>query len=142
MSTTTNRPAALGNEMRVLWLVRITAILAVLSILWQGYSASAVIVAGDPALGPHEAGAVVAHVVTGLLALAAVGHWWLARKPLWPAVTAVVVFAVTFLEASLGHKRSLFIHVPLALLLVAGTAAVLVWAWTRTATRSAPPRTG
>lgn len=122
------------------WGLRATAVLAVLSILWQGYSASNVINAGDAALGPHEAGAIAAHIVTGLFAVAAVAHWWVTRVRLWPAVTAVVVFAVTFLEASLGHGRTLWAHVPLALLLIGGTTAVLVWAFSSGATTAAPAR--
>ena len=134
-----SRPATSPSTMAV-WGVRAAAVLAVLSILWQGYSASGVIVSGDPALGPHEIGAVVAHVVTGLLALVTAVHWWATRGPIWPTVVSVVVFAVTFVEASLGHKRSLWLHVPLALLLMFGVAAVACWAFSRSASRRVAQR--
>src|ERR1700733_14186677 len=101
-SATTPSSAVVGG-------VRVVAVLAVLSILWQGFSASNVIVSGDPALGPHEAGAVVAHVVTGLLALVVAVHWWTTRRAVWPTVVSVVVFVATFVEASLGHKRTLWV---------------------------------
>ena len=112
--------------------MRVTAVLAALSILWQGYSASTVIVDGGAALGPHEIGAVVAHVTTGLLALAAALHWWTTRGPMWPVAVSAVMFVATFVEASLGHERTLWVHVPLALLITMGTAAVLVRAFART----------
>src|ERR1700709_247423 len=73
-----------------IWLVRVCAVLAVLSILWQGFSASNVIIAGDAALGPHEAGAIVVHVLTGLLALASAAQWWATRPATWPTVLSVV----------------------------------------------------
>ena len=136
----TEQVSASTTAPTVVWGVRATAVLAVLSILWQGYSASGVIVAGDPALGPHEAGAVVAHIVTGLLAAAAVAHWWMSRSAVWPAAVAAVVFALTFVEASLGHKRTLWVHVPLALLLITGVAAVLVWAFLPSAPRAGSRR--
>jgi hypothetical protein len=114
----------------ILLAARAAAVLAVLSILWQGYSASRVIVAGGAALGPHEVGAVVAHVTTGLLALAVALHWWTTRGPVWPAAVAAAVFAATFVEASLGHEVTLWAHVPLAMLITIGTTAVFgrVWA--------------
>ncbi len=112
--------------------VRVAAVLAALSILWQGYSASNVIVDGGAALGPHEIGAIVAHVTTGLLALAAAVHWRATRGPVWPAAVSAVVFVATFAEASLGHERTLWVHVPLALLITMGTATVLVREFART----------
>ena len=120
--------------------VRVAAVLAVLSILWQGYSASSVINVGDPALGPHETGAVIAHVVTGLLAIATAVHWWTTRRAVWPVVASVVVFAATFVEASLGHKRSLWVHVPLAMLIMLGVGAVMFWAFSRSTSRAAVHR--
>ena len=66
--TTEQRTASISSAV---WAVRASAVLAMLSILWQGFSASYVIPAGGAALGPHEIGAVVAHVTTGLLAFIA-----------------------------------------------------------------------
>ena len=116
-------------------ILRITAVLAVLSILWQAYSASNVIVAGGAALGPHEIGAVVAHVTTGLLAFGAALHSWTTRGPVWPAALSAVVFVATFVEASLGHEVTLWAHVPLAMLITIGTTTVLVRSWASSARR-------
>lgn len=132
-STTTPPAVVVGG-------VRVAAVLAALSILWQGFSASSVIVSGDPALGPHETGAVVVHVATGLLAVAAAAHWWATRRAVWPAVVSVVIFAATFVEASLGHGRTLWVHVPLALLIMLGVGAVVLWAFSRSASQHAAHR--
>jgi hypothetical protein len=133
---TTEKHAAPGSRTSasiILPVLRTVAVLAVLSILWQGYSASNVIVTGDAALGPHEIGAVVAHVATGLLALCTALLWWTSRGPVWPTALSAVVFVATFVEASLGHGRTLWIHVPLALLITMGTVAVVYRAFAHSA---------
>lgn len=134
--TTSTTATDTRSNLATLWALRAAAVISVLSILYQGFSASGVIVAGDPALGPHETGAIVAHVVTGLMAAAAAVHWRATRGPVWPTLLAVIVFGVTFLEASLGHKGSLWVHVPLALLIILATGAVLFWSFWRP--RSSP----
>jgi hypothetical protein len=53
------------------------------------------------------------------------------RGPFWPAVLAVVLFAATFREALLGHKRTLWVHVLLAMVIVGATATILFWAFSR-----------
>jgi hypothetical protein len=46
---------------------------------------------------------------------------------------SAVVFVATFVEASYGHGRTLYIHVPLALVLTIGTVWVTAWSFTRSA---------
>jgi hypothetical protein len=135
---TSEKPAAPMTQTStsiILPVLRTVAVLAVLSILWQAYSASNVIVAGDAALGPHEIGAVVAHMTTGLLALCTALLWWTTRGPVWPTALSAGVFAATFVEASLGHRLTLWAHVPLAILITMGTAAVLHHAFAHSARR-------
>ena len=55
--------------------------------------------------------------------------WRTARGSLAPAVVAVVVFVASFVQAALGDDETMWAHVPGALLLMLGSAAVLVWAW-------------
>ncbi len=129
--TSSTTPTAARSSTITLWALRTMAVFAALSVLYQAFSASAVIVAGDAALDAHETGAVVLHVFTGLLAVAAAAQWRATRGPVWPAVLAVVLFAATFLEASLGHKRTLWAHVPLAMLIVGATTTILVWVFWR-----------
>ncbi|HEY0813685.1 MAG TPA: hypothetical protein VGE11_10435 [Pseudonocardia sp.] len=122
--------------------LRATAALAVLAILWQGATAGGILMRTSTSLGLHEAGAVAVHVLTGLTAVAAFLLWRAARGPLWPTVLAAVVFALSFVQASLGHDATLWAHVPGALLLMLGSAAVFVWALlTRSLSPSSHPRT-
>ena len=51
------------------------------------------------------------------------------RGPLWPAVLGAVVFVASFAQAALGDDETMWAHVPGALLLMLGSAVVLVWAW-------------
>jgi hypothetical protein len=110
--------------------LRATSVLAVLVVLWQGATAGGVLMHGRTSFELHETGAVVLHVVTGLAAVAAFLLWRAARTPLWPTVVAVLVFAASFLQAALGHDETMWAHVPGALLLMLGSAAVLVWSLT------------
>lgn len=44
---------------------------------------------------------------------------------------AAVVFAVSLLQAQIGSRATLWLHVPMALLLMVGTCLVLAWAMLR-----------
>jgi hypothetical protein len=103
--------------------------LAVLAILWQGATAGGILMRTPSSLGLHEAGAIAVHVLTGLATLAAFVHWRTAHGSLLFPVLAAVVFAASFLQAALGDDETMWAHVPGALLLMLGSAAVLLWAW-------------
>jgi hypothetical protein len=67
-------------------------------------------------------------VLTGLVVVAAFVLWRETRGPRWPLVLAAVVFAASFVQAALGDDKTMWAHVPGALVLMLGAAAVLVWA--------------
>ena len=108
--------------------LRVAAALAVLAILWQGATAGGILMRSRESLEFHEAGAIAVHVLTGLAAIAAFLLWRATRGPLWPVVVAVVVFVASFLQAALGDDKTMWAHVPGALVLMLGAAAVLAWA--------------
>jgi hypothetical protein len=108
--------------------LRAAAVLAVLAILWQGATAGGILMRSRTSLELHEVGAVAVHVLTGLTAIAAFLVWRTARGALWPTVLAAVVFVASFVQAALGDDETMWAHVPGALLLMLGGAAVLVWA--------------
>jgi hypothetical protein len=108
--------------------LRTAATLAVLTIVWQGATAGGILTRSRTSFELHEAGAIAVHVLTGLTALAALLLWRTARGALWPTVLAAVVFAASFVQAALGDDETMWAHVPGALLLMLGSAAVLVWA--------------
>jgi hypothetical protein len=107
--------------------LRISAALSVLTVVWQGATAGELLMRHPTALGYHSAGAIVLHVFTALTALAAFLLWRRSRAPLWPTVLAAVVFVATVCQAALGDGGILYLHVPLALLLMLGSAWLLTW---------------
>ncbi|GLZ47773.1 hypothetical protein Acsp06_39580 [Actinomycetospora sp. NBRC 106375] len=112
--------------------VRITAVLSVIVLAWQFVTAGALLPRGGP-IGLHATGAIVLHVVLGLLAIAAILWSRAARGPWWPAVLAVVVFVLSFAQAYAGEHGILALHVPCAMLLTVGTVWVAAWSFTSAA---------
>jgi hypothetical protein len=106
--------------------LRAAALLAVLAILWQGATAGGILMRSRASFELHEVGAIAVHVLTGLTAIAAFLVWRTARGALWPTVLAAVVFVASFVQAALGDDETMWAHVPGALLLMFGSAAVLV----------------
>ena len=103
--------------------------LAVVVLAWQFVTAGELLPRGGP-VELHATGAIALHVVLGLLAIAAIQLAGAARGPWWPAVLAVLVFLLSFVQAYVGSNGPLAVHVPCALVVTVGT----VWlaAWSRT----------
>jgi hypothetical protein len=138
--TTDPRPRAGGTASGLLRAVQVLAVLSVLNLICQFVTAGQLLPRGGrAALGLHSTGAVVLHVVTGLLAVALILYARSERGPWWPAVLAVVVFVLSFVQAYFGDHGVLAVHVPGALVLTVG----IVWltAWSFTPSRTTPSRT-
>lgn len=110
--------------------VQVAAVLTVLELLWQFATAGRMVgpVPDRAAHEGHEAGAVVLHVLTGLLTLAALWLWRTRGAPVRIPVLAAVVFVLSFVQAYLGDDGALWLHVPGALVLTVGSVWVLAWA--------------
>lgn len=108
--------------------LQVSALLAVANLAWQFVTAGQLF----PEQGSddlHAGGAIVLHVLTGVVAIAAGLHWRHARGPVWPTVLAAVVFVLTFVQAYTGGYDTLWIHVPGAMVLTVGSVWVAVWAF-------------
>lgn len=106
---------------------RVTAVAALIPLLVIFVAAGQLVTTGL-AEDLHGVGAVVLHVVTGILA-AGLGVLALARQGSWLAfVLAAAVFAATFGQAALGETATLAAHVIGALVLSIGVAGFAVWA--------------
>jgi hypothetical protein len=125
------RDAAVATPVSMLRPVQAAAVLSVLVLFWQFFSAGRVLV-GEDALGGHGAGAIALHVTTGLLLGATVLHGRRTRV-WWPAALAAAVFVLTFVQAALGSAGSIVTHVPLALVITVGAVWLAAWSF-----RSAP----
>ena len=117
------------------------ALLSVINLVFQFVTAGE-LVGGGPG-GPggggeglediHGTGAIVLHVLTGLATVAAGLYWRVSRGPLWPTVLAAVVFVLSFVQAYVGDRETLYLHVPGAIVLTIGSVWILAWSFTRSA---------
>jgi hypothetical protein len=105
----------------------VVSTLSVLMFVLQGVTAGQILSRNRAAEALHFDGAIVVHVLTGLTALVAILVARRERAAWWPAAVAVVVFIFGFVQAALGDAGILSVHVPLAMLLLVGAAAVMVW---------------
>jgi hypothetical protein len=126
MTHTQARTAVPGSAVLVRSL-RIAAALSVLTVIWQGATAGELLSRHRGALEYHSAGAIVLHAFAALTAVAAFLLWRSSRASLWPTVLAALVFAATICQAALGDGGILYLHVPLALLLMLGSGWLLAW---------------
>ena len=129
-STVTPDTTPGSSAQRPLVALRVLAVLSTVELLYQFATAGRILMQSEEAVEWHGGGAIALHVLTGLLTLAAVWYARVTRGPWWPAAVSGVVFAASFVEASLGHEESLWIHVPLALVLTVGIVWVTAWSFT------------
>ncbi|BBG02414.1 MULTISPECIES: hypothetical protein [Pseudonocardia] len=109
--------------------LRVLAVASVAVITWQFVTAAGLFTGG--AVGPHAAGSIVLHIVTGLTAGAAI---WLRTRnggPWWPSVVATVVFVLTFVQGYFGTIPGLIVHLPGAMALTAGSVWLAAWSFLR-----------
>lgn len=124
---TRTRDTTVAAPVSTLRPVQAAAVLSVLVLFWQFLSAGRMLV-GEDAVGGHGAGAIALHVTTGLLLVATVLHGRRTRV-WWPAALAAAVFVLTFVQAWLGSHDAVAVHVPLALVVTAGTVWLTAWAF-------------
>jgi hypothetical protein len=124
-----------GGAVGLLRAVQVTAVLAVLNLILQYVTAGQILPRGGPAIGTHATGAIVLHVVTGVLALAAILYARAQRGPWWPPVVAVLVFVCSFVQAYFGEEGNLKVHVPGAMVLTVGIVWLTAWSFTRAVRR-------
>ena len=109
--------------------LQVTAILCTLEVLFQGSTAGQIITGNEAAVDQHGAGAIVFHVLSGLMLISAALLWLSVRGSWWPTVLSALVFVAGLVQAYLGDSGALTAHVPLALALMLGTAVMLVWSF-------------
>ena len=128
-SSAPSHAASRSRSSGALTALRATAVLSTLGVLYQATTAGRILMHSETAVEWHGGGAIALHVLTGLMTLAAL---WFAREsrgPWWPATVSGTVFVATFVEAWYGEGSTLYIHVPLAVVLTVGTVWVTAWAF-------------
>lgn len=120
---------------------RIAALLnlAALSVL---FISAGQLVQHTQGLDLHGLGAIALHVFTGLLALALVIRAVLTRTGGWPAAGAGALFAMTFVQASLGSYLTLDAHIAGSLVAAVLCTWLSVWTFTpQRASTNSPVKT-
>jgi hypothetical protein len=107
--------------------VQAAAVLSLLVLLWQFFTAGQMITR-EAGPGGHSVGALCMHVATLLLLLATVLYGRRTRV-WWPAALSGAIFLLTFLQAWLGSHGPITAHVPVALLVTIGVVWVTAWAF-------------
>lgn len=123
-------PAArTSRALVVLRTLQVASVLTVANLVVLFVTAGAMLPRGGP-VAVHATGAIVLHVLTGVVALAAIAWFRPLGGPRWPAVLATLVFAATFAQAYYGGWRTLGIHIPGAMLLTVGAVWITAWSLT------------
>lgn len=131
MAHTTGTVSAQRTSDPIRTTFRVFAVLTVVDLLFQFVTAGELVNGGSTGAleGAHSAGAIALHVLSGITTIAASALWRLRGAPPWAAVTALVVFVLSFVQAYFGGGRTLYIHVPGAMILTIGAVVVAVAAF-------------
>ncbi|MBA3251194.1 MAG: hypothetical protein H0T66_13000 [Geodermatophilaceae bacterium] len=125
--SSTESSTSVGGLVRGL---QIAAVLTVLSLAFQFVTAGQLLPdGGSDTL--HAGGAVALHLFSGLTTVAAVLLWRRSAVPAALAGLAGAVFVLTFAQAAVGGRSTLWIHIPGAMVVTTGAVWVAVWALTR-----------
>ncbi|MGW3632152.1 hypothetical protein ACWD7F_18645 [Streptomyces sp. NPDC005122] len=77
----------------------------------------------------HKENATFTGVAAMVMVLAAVVQWQPGRGPAWPVFASLAVVAAIVAQIIMGYARTLAVHVPLGVLIVASDVLLLVWVW-------------
>lgn len=108
---------------------RLFSTLTALNILAQGATAGRILQNSSIAREVHESGAISLHVLSGIVLLATFIMWRAHDTNPSVVLLTFFVFVGSFVEAALGHGRTLYVHVPLAMALAIAATVVTVRAW-------------
>jgi hypothetical protein len=109
--------------------LRVTAVLSTLELLFQGATAGQIFSGSAAAVSVHGGGAIVFHVLSALMLIAAALLWRAVRGSVWPTAISALVFVLGLVQAYIGDRGALSAHVPLAIALTLGTGWVLAWSY-------------
>jgi hypothetical protein len=111
------------------WLFRIVVSAEALLALGQSVLAGGFLAGHYPLLALHAANASATGVTAAVLTVAGILLWRPGGGPWWPALASGALFAAEAGQIAPGYSRVLAAHVPLGVLIIAGVALLLVWAW-------------
>lgn len=137
-AATTDRPLqrAASTPLRLL---QVFSVLTLVSLLFQFVTAGQLFPDGGPEM-VHASGAYAAHAVSLGAAIAAIWMWRHKSASFAIAALAVVTFGGTLVQAAVGGRSSLWIHVPGAMILTTVAVWLTAWSFSRGARSGAQQR--
>lgn len=125
---------------KLLVAARVTALINVAVVILLFVSAG-LLVEESRALGVHGFGAIALHVTSGALALNLLVLAWRAKTGGVAAAVSVALFALTFLQASLGSALDIALHISGSVVLTLMAAGLASWTFsTKLSPRSSTTR--
>ncbi|WP_198144669.1 hypothetical protein [Nesterenkonia jeotgali] len=125
---------------KLLVAARVTALIHVAVVILLFVSAG-FLVEESRALGVHGFGAIALHVTSGVLALNLLVLAWRAKTGGVAAAVSVALFALTFLQASLGSALDIAMHISGSVVLTLMAAGLASWTFsTKLSPRSSTTR--
>ncbi|GAA1104188.1 hypothetical protein [Nesterenkonia jeotgali] len=125
---------------KLLVAARVTALIHVAVVILLFVSAG-FLVEESRALGVHGFGAIALHVTSGVLALNLLVLAWRAKTGGVAAAVSVALFALTFLQASLGSALDIAMHISGSVVLTLMAASLASWTFsTKLSPRSSTTR--
>ncbi|UNZ19951.1 hypothetical protein [Streptomyces sp. 891-h] len=130
-ATRVDSPAAAPRKVRrwPIVVLRCVATLFFVLLLIQPVLAGMFISGDVDLLDLHEANSFVISITSWFQVLATVLVWRPGRGPLWPIGVAVLLSFAIVMQDGWGYARELQLHIPLGVLLVAASTALLYWSY-------------
>ncbi|GAA1166230.1 hypothetical protein GCM10009584_03930 [Ornithinimicrobium humiphilum] len=124
------RPRPTARTGTALWIFRVVSLVQATGMVLMPYLIGSFLQGHYPALKMHATVGGLLMLLTMLELAAAALLRWPGRLPLWPALAVLGLLVLLPTQLGLGYLREVALHVPLGVLLVAGSVALAGWAWT------------
>lgn len=121
------------------WTMRVLLVLSAALAVMQPTSIGQYLDGRYAMLGMHSTCGTALMGTTFLLGLAAIVYALVGGR-VWVLAASVVLFFAVTVQLGLGYSKSLAVHIPLGVAIVAGTVALAIWSWTPAARRFRPRR--
>jgi heme A synthase len=113
----------------VVWSLRVTATLHLVTVLGQAVIAGMFVTGKVDLLAHHNLNAFVTTALVGLQLIAAITLWRPGRGPLWPLWVSVLQVALVNAQIVLGQERLVAPHFPLAMVIFGLAVSMTAWTW-------------
>jgi hypothetical protein len=118
-----------------LLLLRVFLVLHAALVVLQPIAAGIYLSGEVDAMNLHSPIGSTLWMITMLQFVVAALYWRPGGGRLWPAIATAVVFFAEFTQMTLGHSRTLAVHVPLGVAIVVAVVLMTVWSFTPAARR-------